>query len=239
MSRTTWLLPVVIAVVGCADPPATRKKDRLELGDDEAASKKASKDTSEEGPKNENGTIELGSGTRGQEASGNEGQSSGSNTAPAGCTADAQCNQTGRICTDGACVKGCRTNAGCGTNQTCDEGQCIAIDTSVECTSDYDCALGTICLSSQCVPGCYDANDCPTGQACSAGQCRVQTGTTTGSSSGGGGTTTSTPCTSDGACNPGNNGSGQICSAQGVCVDGCHQDYQCPGVRICTSGQCR
>ena len=36
----------------------------------------------------------------------------------------------------------------------------------------------------------------------------------------------------------GNNGSGKICSAQGVCVDGCHHDYQCPGVKICTGGQC-
>jgi GH25 family lysozyme M1 (1,4-beta-N-acetylmuramidase) len=55
-----------------------------------------------------------------------------------------------------------------------------------------------------------------------------------GGSGGGGGAT----CSSDGDCNPGNDGSGQIC-VHGVCVDGCHDDSQCPGITQCSGGQCR
>ncbi|MCC6662334.1 MAG: hypothetical protein IT375_01260 [Polyangiaceae bacterium] len=55
-----------------------------------------------------------------------------------------------------------------------------------------------------------------------------------GSGSGGGGQ----KCTSDGACNPGNDGSGKICVG-GVCVPGCKTNAQCPGVTTCKSGQCQ
>lgn len=44
-------------------------------------------------------------------------------------------------------------------------------------------------------------------------------------------------CKSDGACNPGNDGSGLICVG-GQCVPGCHIDAQCPGATTCVSGQC-
>jgi hypothetical protein len=54
------------------------------------------------------------------------------------------------------------------------------------------------------------------------------------SGSGGGGS----ECISDGACNPGNDGSGLMCSG-GRCVPGCHTNAQCPGVKTCQSGQCR
>lgn len=54
---------------------------------------------------------------------------------------------------------------------------------------------------------------------------------TTGGSSGG------TPCTGDGDCNPGNDGSGKICVSN-ACVPGCHHDYQCPGITTCVSGMC-
>jgi hypothetical protein len=238
MARVTLaaaIVAFVAAAVGCSEAPA-KKKDVLALGDDEAesASKKKSADVEGEGPKNDNGTIELGSGTRGTEAGGTEGDTSDAKPAPTECKTDPECNQTGRICTGGACVKGCRNAAGCAANQICDaHGQCAFDDSNVECYVDWDCALGTICnVAYQCEPGCYGANDCPQGQACTAGQCKVATSTGT--------TTTTTPqCTSDGACNPGINGSGKICSPQGTCVDGCHKDYQCPGVKICSDGQCR
>jgi hypothetical protein len=45
-------------------------------------------------------------------------------------------------------------------------------------------------------------------------------------------------CTNDGACNPGGNGAGMICSG-GVCTPGCHASYQCPGVTTCHGGQCK
>jgi 3D (Asp-Asp-Asp) domain-containing protein len=45
-------------------------------------------------------------------------------------------------------------------------------------------------------------------------------------------------CTSDGQCNPGNDGSGMICTA-GHCTAGCRSNAQCPGSTQCTAGQCR
>lgn len=45
-------------------------------------------------------------------------------------------------------------------------------------------------------------------------------------------------CASDGQCNPGNDGSGLICSG-GVCVPGCRSNAQCPGTTTCTAGQCK
>ena len=44
-------------------------------------------------------------------------------------------------------------------------------------------------------------------------------------------------CSGDGACNPGNDGSGKICQ-NGHCVDGCHTNAQCPGSTTCNGGQC-
>lgn len=55
-------------------------------------------------------------------------------------------------------------------------------------------------------------------------------------SSGGGGPGAS--CRTDGDCNPGNDGSGKICS-NGACVSGCRSNAHCPGVTLCRSGQCR
>lgn len=45
-------------------------------------------------------------------------------------------------------------------------------------------------------------------------------------------------CASDGACNPGNDGSGLICLA-GQCTGGCHTDAQCPGATSCVDGDCQ
>lgn len=44
-------------------------------------------------------------------------------------------------------------------------------------------------------------------------------------------------CSGDGSCNPGNDGSGEICTA-GRCVSGCRTRAQCPGTKSCVSGQC-
>jgi hypothetical protein len=62
--------------------------------------------------------------------------------------------------------------------------------------------------------------------------------TGTSSSSSGGGNGGGASCTSDGQCNPGNNGSGLICVNK-VCVPGCRADYHCPGILICVGGQCQ
>ena len=47
-----------------------------------------------------------------------------------------------------------------------------------------------------------------------------------------------TPCTTDGDCNPGTDGSGQICQ-NGFCVDGCNANWECPGSTTCIDGQCQ
>lgn len=47
-------------------------------------------------------------------------------------------------------------------------------------------------------------------------------------------------CASDGACNPGNDGSGLIC-VSGRCVQGCRagKNQYCPGSTTCREGMCR
>lgn len=64
-------------------------------------------------------------------------------------------------------------------------------------------------------------------------------GTTSGGSSSGGSSSSGggQSCSGDGDCNPGNDGSGLICSG-GQCVPGCHSNAQCPGNTTCKSGQC-
>jgi hypothetical protein len=44
-------------------------------------------------------------------------------------------------------------------------------------------------------------------------------------------------CSGDGGCNPGTDGSGQICQ-DGHCVAGCRSNAQCPGATTCIGGQC-
>lgn len=52
------------------------------------------------------------------------------------------------------------------------------------------------------------------------------------------GTAPAPACSSDGQCNPGNDGAGMICTS-GRCVSGCHRSSQCPGSQSCSStGQC-
>ena len=45
-------------------------------------------------------------------------------------------------------------------------------------------------------------------------------------------------CSTDGDCNPGSDGSGQIC-VDNVCVDGCNANWECPGSTTCVSGLCQ
>jgi lysozyme len=59
-----------------------------------------------------------------------------------------------------------------------------------------------------------------------------------GGSGGGGNGGGGTACRSDGDCNPGSDGSGQIC-VNGTCVPGCNADWECPGNTTCVSGSCQ
>ena len=49
---------------------------------------------------------------------------------------------------------------------------------------------------------------------------------------------TSVSCATDGDCNTGSDGSGQICQ-NGACVPGCNADWECPGTTTCIGGQCQ
>jgi hypothetical protein len=53
-----------------------------------------------------------------------------------------------------------------------------------------------------------------------------------------GSSSTGTSCKTDGDCNPGSDGSGQIC-VNGTCVAGCNADWECPGSTTCVGGQCQ
>jgi hypothetical protein len=72
----------------------------------------------------------------------------------------------------------------------------------------------------------------------SSGSSSGSSGGSSGGSSSGGSSSGGAACASDGDCNPGTDGSGQIC-VQGTCVDGCNADWECPGSESCVSGQCQ
>jgi hypothetical protein len=222
---------VAFGVQGCSAPTIPGNED-LVLGDDTNGAKARGAQSADSPEGTQQGAIELGQGapstTPPPDADRTKGDP-GANDAPPQCAVDAECNQTGRICAAGTCVKGCRSDAGCAAGESCDAGQCAPTNAAVECLADYDCEYGTICIASACIPGCYTSYDCPLGQGCTAGMCKATT--TAGGAA--------VQCTSDGQCNPGLDGSGQICSAQGTCVAGCHRDNQCPGTKICVSGNCR
>jgi hypothetical protein len=97
------------------------------------------------------------------------------------------------------------------------------------CAADGDCDYGTICVAALCIAGCYTSADCPASDSCIGGMCKTAAAATP----------VGMTCISDGQCNPGGNGAGQICGAQGSCVPGCRLDNQCPGVHVCASGVCK
>jgi hypothetical protein len=111
--------------------------------------------------------------------------------------------------------------------------------------------------ASSCTVGgedgtCIDTSDCAAqGGSSTAGHCagpaniECCTGIDSGSGGGSGGGSTGSggsaggaSCSTDGDCNPGSEGSGQIC-VSGSCVDGCNADWECPGNTTCQSGQCQ
>jgi hypothetical protein len=88
-------------------------------------------------------------------------------------------------------------------------------------------------------PGTYDVHvdvtSLPLGpcDGAGSGSSGSSSGSTSGGSSSGG-----TPCATDGDCNPGSDGSGEIC-VDGGCVPGCNADWECPGSTTCVGGQCQ
>ena len=76
---------------------------------------------------------------------------------PPECTADTECSAPEPFCIDQVCVA-CRTDADCGTNESCDTGHACG----PECTVDADCSGATpVCeTSSQTCVECLDDDQC-------------------------------------------------------------------------------
>jgi hypothetical protein len=98
---------------------------------------------------------------------------------------------------------------------------CLALDSSIESSVVHRLRAGGI-IYAETKP-----LNPPVGSGSSGGDAGA------GDSGGGG-----TPCSTDGDCNPGSDGSGQICVAN-RCTPGCNANWQCPGATRCVSGQCR
>jgi hypothetical protein len=94
---------------------------------------------------------------------------------------------------------------------------------SGSCTLVSDCAAQGGTSTPGLCPGASDVQCCTP----SAGPSPAPGG-------GGGGAS----CNTDGDCNPGSSGSGEIC-VSGSCVAGCNADWQCPGDTTCVGGQCQ
>jgi hypothetical protein len=127
---------------------------------------------------------------------------------------------------------------------------------SASCHSDGDCnpgsnGSGLICTSGKCVAGCRSSAQCPGVSTCSGGQCTGGATSPTSPTSPTAPTAPTSPtaptkptspgnasCSNDGACNPGNNGAGLVCSG-GTCTPGCKANWYCPGIQTCRSGQCQ
>ena len=95
-------------------------------------------------------------------------------------------------------------------------------------------------------PGRYDVTvtkttlplgPCDSGTDDSSGDDDGSGSSSSADSSGSSGSSGGATCSGDGDCNPGNDGSGMICSSH-QCVPGCHSSAQCPGNTTCQSGQC-
>lgn len=157
--------------------------------------------------------------------------------APEVCKHDDECGAS-RICKSGDCVKGCRDDAGCAAGLVCQAQQCVKSSTSGSgCKADVECDLGTICVGGSCAPGCYTEGDCPIGEECSsAGMCEPAPEPTTNQER--------IECVTDADCGT----CGKVCGIDfyapkgaplRVCVSGCTNDLQCPGIEICDCGVCR
>jgi hypothetical protein len=123
-----------------------------------------------------------------------------------GAGVDAQC-----LPNTGICKATCSTDADCGNNYKCKNGQCAP-----ECTTDQDCGSGKTCSSGRCIAKgtCTTDLDCPPLHVCKSGAC-VKDSTTQ-------------PCTNDNDCPNGYDCVNGNCTATGSCTDGTTQACKCP-----------
>jgi hypothetical protein len=150
---------------------------------------------------------------------------------PIVCTADTDCGE-GEIC----CAEACRPiqcciddpdpNARCPEGTTCNEGQCVPVETP--CSDDTGCADGEICCANVCRPiqCCIDEADpnarCPEGTTCNEGQC----------------VPVETPCSDDTGCADGEICCANVCRAIECCIDEADPNARCPEGTSCFEGIC-
>jgi len=135
------------------------------------------------------------------------------------CVEDAGC-EDGNICTDGACVDGCRTDAQCDGNRVCDMDRAVCVVPTPMCPDP--CPDHTACNTSngQCQPDgtCTSATHCRNGQVCEAGQCADPVLT----------------CSVNSDCQD-----GSYCDrTTSECVEGCRLSNECRGEEVCVAGTC-
>jgi len=123
----------------------------------------------------------------------------------------------GYICSAGACVSSCTTDAQCASTHYCDGGNCVArkadgstCATSSECTSTF-CVDG-YCCNSPCTGSCQ-ACDNTTKGTCSNVPAGAPHGTRT--------------------CSP-----GRLCLSTGACSSACTTGADCGSGFICVTGVC-
>lgn len=173
-----------------------------------------------------------------QEGGASSGGSGGAGGSNQQCYCDDQCAGYGDCCADcsGGPGSGGTSSGGTSSGGTSSGGAGGSGGTS-SCYCDDLCQQYGDCCSdcgsgggggSGGAPACYCDSQCA-----GYGDCCSDCGSGGSGGSGGGSQT----CYGDGVCNPGNDGSGLICSG-GVCVSGCHTNAQCPGITTCQSGQC-
>ncbi len=130
---------------------------------------------------------------------------------PTGCLADEDCGDA-RVCDNGVCYSGCRSDDACQGDNACLPGdQC-------GCAGFEDCAGGEACFQGRCAPSCLEDNDCAPGLICHPGQ-----------------QVCVPPCAQNADCEvPGQN---LVCDQlQGLCIEApCAGDEDCAPGEYCDS----
>jgi len=171
------------------------------------------------------------------------------------CRGDFECSG-GLICTDIGCTSfGCSSDDACEMGTVCRDGWCVAPTeptpnpTSGECTTSAECDADLECLDGVCTPsvapaGCTEDAECATGEICLDGECRAEEDTCHFNTECGPGRVCidercTTGCGLDNPCPE-----GQMCGADGFCLNTppptgeCVENSDCDAGQICLDGAC-
>jgi MYXO-CTERM domain-containing protein len=134
------------------------------------------------------------------------------------------------VCAGGLCTGGSCYSTGCGSGQTCQNGQC-----ATDPCASLSCPTGTFCRAGDCIQSCVYVS-CAVGQRCGADGFCVGDPCHGVSCATGKACNASTGACEDNLCAGLSCGAGQLCD-QGACKDDPCAAIDCP-VGICFRGQC-